>query len=106
MKSLKFSNECLNQHKGGVFTADLGDGAGAQNQIKELREDFAVSFLGLGTCLQSLVGGNHVRYWRQKTTGALFVAASIEKDLSERHAIDDDGYNKGRDEIVQRGDIA
>lgn len=96
MKSLGFSIECLGQHGGGLFTANLGDGAGVQNQVKELREAFGVPFLGLGTCLESLVGGNHIRYWRQSPSGALFVAASLEKNLSENHTVDDDGYNKGR----------
>ena len=96
MKSLGFSQECLGQHGGGLFTGNLGDGAGDQNQVKELREAFGVTFLGLGTCLQSLVGGNHLRYWRQKSSGALFVAASEEKSLADHHAIEDDGYNRGR----------
>lgn len=96
MKSLGLSAECLNQHKGGLFTADLGDGAGSTNQIKELREDFGVPFLNLGTCLESLVGGNHLRYWRQKGSGALFIAASKEKDLAKHHTVDNDGYDKGR----------
>lgn len=94
--SLGFSFECLGQHGGGFFTADLGGGTGVENEVKELREDFGIPFLGLGTCLESLVGGNHLRYWRQDPSGALFVAASVEKDLSEHHAVDDDGYNKGR----------
>jgi len=102
MKSLGFSIECLGQHGGGLFTADLGDGAGTQNQIQELRKDFGVSFLGLGTCLESVVGGNHLRYWRQQGSEALFVAASKEKNLSQHHTVDDDGYNKGRDEIVAK----
>jgi hypothetical protein len=41
--------------------ADLGDGNGKVDQIMELREDFGASFLGIGTCLESLVGGNHFR---------------------------------------------
>lgn len=42
--------------------ADLGDGNGRVDQAVELREDFGVSFLGIGTCLESLNGGNHFRY--------------------------------------------
>jgi hypothetical protein len=96
MKSLGFSTECLNQHGGGFFTANLGDGSGDQKQAAEFRVDFGVSFLGLGTCAESLVGGNHIRYWRQQNSGALFAAASVEKNLSQKHTVDDDGYNKGR----------
>jgi regulator of RNase E activity RraB len=30
-------------------------------QLLELREDFGVSFDGIGTCFESLLGGNHLR---------------------------------------------
>lgn len=59
-----------------------------------------MSFLGLGTCAESLFGGNHLRMFRQDgpnaNTDALFLAVSQEKDLKEHHTVDDDGYNKGR----------
>ncbi|EIN07052.1 hypothetical protein PUNSTDRAFT_70637 [Punctularia strigosozonata HHB-11173 SS5] len=100
MKSLGLSIECLGQHGGGLFTADLGDGNGSKNQTIEMRDDFGVSFLGIGTCLESLTGGNHLRMFRQDgpsaNSGALFLAVSEEKDLSQHHTVDDDGYNKGR----------
>jgi hypothetical protein len=104
-KSLGFSIECLDQHKGGPMQADLGDGNGRVDQTVELREDFGVSFLGIGTCLESLNGGNHFRMWRQNgpkaNSGALFLAASTEKNVQDHHDIEDDGYNKGRDLIVK-----
>jgi hypothetical protein len=43
--------------------------------------------------------------WRQNgpkaNSGALFLAASTEKDVSQHHDIEDNGYNKGRDLIVE-----
>ena len=56
--------------------ADLGDGNGPQPEIKVMRQDYGSS--DAGTCLESLIGGNHFRYWRQNgtlaNTGALFLA--------------------------------
>lgn len=62
VKSLGLSIECLGIHGGGQFSLDLGDGNGPQNQTLEMRYDFGVSFLGLGTCLETLTGGNHLRF--------------------------------------------
>ncbi|KAF8320788.1 hypothetical protein DL93DRAFT_2124390 [Clavulina sp. PMI_390] len=62
-KSIHFSTECMGFHIGNPQTANLGDGLGSQNQIAVIREDF--NNVGLGTCLESLAGGNHFRYWRQ-----------------------------------------
>jgi hypothetical protein len=39
------------------MSADLGDGNGWVNQTIELRQDYAIG----GTCLESLIGGNHFR---------------------------------------------
>lgn len=41
------------------MSANLGDGKGWANQTYELRQDYENS--GIGTCLESLVGGNHFR---------------------------------------------
>jgi hypothetical protein len=42
--------------------------------------------------------------WRQNgagaNSGALFLASSTEKDVSQHHDIADDGYDAGRDAIV------
>ena len=69
------STECLGQHIGGAQTANLGDGNGDVAQTTELREE---RFSILGTCVESLVGGNHLRMYRQNginhPTGALFLA--------------------------------
>lgn len=53
------SQECLGLHLGDPQTANLGDGNGSVNQTVEFRQDFGSDFLG--TCLESLIGGNHFR---------------------------------------------
>ena len=54
------STECFGIHLGDPQSANLGDGNGAVNQTIELRADFGNS--GIGTCGESLAGGNHFRY--------------------------------------------
>ncbi|KLO19470.1 hypothetical protein SCHPADRAFT_935269 [Schizopora paradoxa] len=101
-QSLSFSFECLDIHLGAPQSADLGDGNGQVNQTTELRFDFGNE--ELGTCLETLEGGNHLRVFRQNgsehNTGALFLAVSMEEDLEEGHTIVPNGYNIGRDEFV------
>ncbi len=67
------STECLGIHIGTPQTANLGDGNGAVAQNMELRE-----VVDGTTCLESLLGGNHLRMYRQNgtnhPTGALFLA--------------------------------
>ena len=57
-------------------TANLGDGNGSMNQTMELRNDYGNP--DIGACWESLVGGNHLRMWRQSGpkahTNALFLA--------------------------------
>jgi hypothetical protein len=53
------SEECLGIHLGDPQSANLGDGNGPVNQTIELRQDFGDP--DLGTCLESLIGGNHFR---------------------------------------------
>jgi hypothetical protein len=68
------STECLDIHLGDLQTANLGDGNGNVTQTMELRSNLKVG----GTCAESLVGGNHLRMFRQNgtshNTGALFLA--------------------------------
>jgi hypothetical protein len=68
------STECLGIHLGDSQTANLGDGNGNVAQTIELRENLKIG----GTCEESLVGGNHLRIFRQNgsehNTGALFLA--------------------------------
>ncbi|KAI0305514.1 hypothetical protein B0F90DRAFT_1624765 [Multifurca ochricompacta] len=101
-KALGFSTECLGIHIGGPQSANLGDGNGSVNQTVELREDFGSSIFG--TCLESAAGGNHFRVFRQNgptaNTGALFLAVSQEEDVTKGHTISPDGYDVGRDKLV------
>jgi len=102
-KALGFSTECLGVHLGDPQSANLGDGNGAVNQTMELRQDFGDA--NLGTCLESLIGGNHLRVYRQNgptaNSGAIFLAVSKEQDAEENHNIVPDGYDIGRNLLVQ-----
>lgn len=60
-------------HRGGPQSANLGDGNGYVNETIELREDFG--HRGIGTCLESLVGGNHLRY--------VYVSASVPCSIAD-----------------------
>jgi hypothetical protein len=53
-----------------------------------------------GSCLESLHGGNHLRYWTQESTGAIFVAVSYEYNATLQHDIVNNGYDLGRDLLV------
>ncbi|EKM50799.1 uncharacterized protein PHACADRAFT_200730 [Phanerochaete carnosa HHB-10118-sp] len=101
-QSIGFSTECLGIHLGAPQSANLGDGNGFVNQTIELREDYGVA--EDGTCLESLIGGNHFRVYVQNgtlaPTGAFFLAVSKEEDAFDDHNIVPDGYNIGRDEMV------
>jgi len=101
-QAIGFSRECLCIHLGAPQSANLGDGHGFVNQTIELRQDFGDS--GLGTCLESLIGGNHFRVFRQNglaaNTGALFLAVSQEDDVEESHNIVPNGYDIGRNLLV------
>jgi len=102
VRAIGFSTECLGIHLGGPQSANLGDGNGFVNQTVELRQDFGNP--DLGTCLESLDGGNHLRVFRQNgslaDTSALFLAVSQEEDLEENHTIVPNGYDIGRDSLV------
>lgn len=101
-QSLNFSTECFGQHSGGYQAANLGDGNGSINQTGLFRYDFGNT--GTGTCIESLDGGNHMRFWRQngssENTGAYFIAASIELNSTLGHDIEPNGYDLGRDAIL------
>jgi len=101
-QSVQMSFECLGLHLGGPQSANLGDGNGPVNQTVELRQDFGNS--ELGTCLESLIGGNHLRMFRQNGTlansGALFLAVSKEENVKKGHNIVPNGYDIGRDLLV------
>ncbi|KAJ7121269.1 hypothetical protein C8R43DRAFT_900223 [Mycena crocata] len=97
-QAIGFDVECLGLHLGNPQTANLGDGRGDVNETEVLRQSFGIP--GVGTCLESLSGGNHFRVFPQAGTGALFLAVSKEEDLEESHNIVPDGYNIGRDLLV------
>ncbi|EIW82997.1 hypothetical protein CONPUDRAFT_88997 [Coniophora puteana RWD-64-598 SS2] len=101
-RAIGFSEECFDIHLGGPQSANLGDGNSWVNQTYELRQDYDSS--SIGTCLESLIGGNHFRVYRQNGTqadsGALFLAVSKEEDVSDGHDIVPDGYNIGRNDLV------
>ncbi|KAG1861598.1 hypothetical protein DFJ58DRAFT_872356 [Suillus subalutaceus] len=101
-RAIGFSEECFGIQLGGYMSADLGDGNGWVNQTIELRQDYGNT--GGGTCLESLIGGNHFRIFVQKGTaaesGALFLAVSQEEPISEHHDIMPDGYDIGRNQLV------
>ncbi|KZT63760.1 hypothetical protein DAEQUDRAFT_733464 [Daedalea quercina L-15889] len=101
-RAIGFSEECLDIHLGSPFSANLGDGNSWVNQTIELRQDYGSS--ELGTCLETLIGGNHFRVYIQNgpwaDSGALFLAVSKEEDVETGHDIVPDGYNIGRDQLV------
>ncbi|KAJ8488929.1 hypothetical protein ONZ51_g3266 [Trametes cubensis] len=96
------STECFGIHLGNPFPANLGDGHGWVNQTVELREDYGDA--SAGTCLESLIGGNHFRVYFQNgpsaDSGAAFLGVSKEEPATDNHDIVPDGYNIGRDELV------
>ncbi|GJJ15929.1 hypothetical protein Clacol_010208 [Clathrus columnatus] len=97
--SLGYAEECLGLHAGRLHQADLGDGEGPKDQEYLARQAY---FPILGTCWQSLVGGHHFRAWQQTTTKAWFLGVSKELDSGRNHKIAPNGYNLGRDWLVER----
>ncbi|KAI0079450.1 hypothetical protein K474DRAFT_1591997 [Panus rudis PR-1116 ss-1] len=107
-KSIGFSTECLGLHYGHLHEANLGDGLGRKQEHYLARQAY---FPIAGTCWESVRGGHHFRAWRQNGTladsGAWFVGCvfsffGFALDSSRNHKIDIDGYNKGRDYLVER----
>ncbi|KAM0754324.1 hypothetical protein T439DRAFT_298786 [Meredithblackwellia eburnea MCA 4105] len=102
-RSLGLWNECANLHLGDAQFADLGDGQGWGTELYEMRESWHYPWIG--SCLESVIGGNHFRAWKQNGTlansGAWFLAASKEVDIRGNHMIIKNGYNIGRDIIVE-----
>ncbi|KIJ54987.1 hypothetical protein M422DRAFT_24846 [Sphaerobolus stellatus SS14] len=101
-QSMNFSGECLGQHLGDHQEANLGDGDGARNETAVIRYNYGDP--SLGSCKESVEGGNHFRYWvqdgSQADSGAIFMAVSYEKPIAEGHDIIFDGYNLARDWLV------
>ncbi|KAF7312815.1 hypothetical protein MKEN_00964900 [Mycena kentingensis (nom. inval.)] len=98
-QAIGFDRECLGQHQGTPQTANLGDGRGEVNETAVIRLRRADT-PAAGTCIESLIGGNHFRVFPQAGTNALFLATSKEDDLGEHHNIVANGYDVGRDELI------
>ncbi|EJC98979.1 uncharacterized protein FOMMEDRAFT_23338 [Fomitiporia mediterranea MF3/22] len=100
--SLGFAGECLGQHSGSDQMANLGDGDGYLNETAVIR--WAYGDPTLGTCQETIKGGNHFRYWvqdgKEADSKAVFMALSYEKPIAEQHDIIDNGYNLGRDWLI------
>ncbi|EST04830.1 hypothetical protein PSEUBRA_006137 [Kalmanozyma brasiliensis GHG001] len=101
LRSLDFDRECLGLHGGGYQTAHI-DPRGDLNQDFIFRQIYTPLDHVFGTCIESLVGGNHVRAWQQQGSGAWFLATSKEEKLSKHHMIVPDGYDVGRNEVVRK----
>jgi len=106
-KSIGFSNECLGIHRGNVHGADLGDGIGRRDEQYLSRQYYFHPIYG--TCWESIAGGNHFRAWKQNgteaNTGAWFLAVSKEQYFGKNHEVAADGYNVGRDWLVERAEL-
>ena len=104
-RSLSFSNECLGQHLGSHQGANLGDGNGIQNETAGttsipnrstylyqavIRYNYGDPYLG--TCKETVQGGNHFRYWIQNgkdaNSGAFFMACSYEFPVDRKHFLE------------------
>ncbi|KAJ7278793.1 hypothetical protein C8J57DRAFT_148633 [Mycena rebaudengoi] len=100
--SIGFSGECLGQHAGNPQQVDLGDGNGYLNETAVLRWNYGDP--QLGTCQETIQGGNHFRYWKQDgksaNTSAIFMATSSELPVAQHHSIVVNGYNLGRDYLI------
>ncbi|KAG2138604.1 uncharacterized protein EDB93DRAFT_1322318 [Suillus bovinus] len=101
-QSFGFSTECLGQTDSSEQMANLGDGNGYLNETAVIRWDYGDA--NLGTCQETVEGGNHFRYWIQNgqsaDSGAIFMATSYEMPIADSHNIIVNGYNLGRDWLV------
>ncbi|OZJ05767.1 hypothetical protein BZG36_01326 [Bifiguratus adelaidae] len=98
-QAINFDHECFNLHAGGYDGFDSGDGRGFQNQTFIYRENYNDPS-GVGSCTESLIGGQHVRGFYQSTSGAWFIAASQEESASQNHNIVPNGYDLGRNYVA------
>ncbi|KAF8581576.1 hypothetical protein K439DRAFT_1654035 [Ramaria rubella] len=100
--SIQFSSECLGQHLGDHQMANLGDGHGGLNETAVIRYNYGDP--SLGSCKETVEGGNHFRYWVQNgpdaNSGAIFMALSYELPIAEGHDLIFNSYNLGRDWLV------
>jgi len=104
VQSIGYARECMGLHMGHIHLANLGDGDGRKPEALLFRQHYRMP--GWGTCWESLAGGHHFRAWRQNgtaaNTGAWFLGASKEEDSRRGHTIVANGYNLGRDWLVEQ----
>ncbi|TXT10601.1 hypothetical protein VHUM_02106 [Vanrija humicola] len=98
MLSAGLSTECLGGNFGSKQNASLDATHRNETQIGVLRQNYGDPYLG--ACKETFDGGQHLRYWRQNSTNALFLAVSVEMSLDKQHDIVPNGYNLGRDYLV------
>lgn len=99
--SINFGVSCLGQANGTQQSANLGygdqiQGTGDGNN-GVLRWNYYSPYIG--TCKETVQGGNHFRWFKQQDSNAYFLAASVELSLDTSHMIAQNGYNNGRDRI-------
>lgn len=87
-RSTNLGEECLTLKLGSSQRANL-DGKGEVNEEETLRWNFGNPYIG--TCRETFEGGLHLRYWKQESTGAYFMASSVEMGAALGHDIVVDG---------------
>ncbi|GAA5943282.1 uncharacterized protein JCM15063_000753 [Sporobolomyces koalae] len=102
--SLRFSKQCFQWVDGdSLQAANLGDGNELVNQTTIMRYNYDDPVFG--TCSESLQGGNHFRVFQQNgplaNSSAWFLAVSKEHNLAQHHDIIANGYDLGRDDLVE-----
>ncbi|CAK9779616.1 hypothetical protein CC85DRAFT_288971 [Cutaneotrichosporon oleaginosum] len=97
MLSVYLSTQCLGAQFSAVQEANL-DGRTNVSEIQTLRYNYGDPYIG--SCRETFEGGQHLRYWTQNSTGAIFMAVSVEMELAKGHDIIRNGYNAGRDFLV------
>ncbi|KAG6902624.1 hypothetical protein C0995_014230 [Termitomyces sp. Mi166 len=104
-ESLGFSGECLGQKEATHQAVNLGDGHGYLNETAVIRWNYGDP--SLGTCKETIQGGDHFRYWIQNgpaaNSGAIFMAVSYELPLAKQHDIIPNGYDLGRGSTSANG---
>lgn len=95
--SVHLSTQCLGAKFGAPQHANL-DGHTNVSEIQTLRWNYGDPYIG--SCRETFEGGQHLRYWSQNSTGAIFMAVSVEMALDKGHDIIRNGYNAGRDFLV------
>ncbi|WWD06151.1 hypothetical protein V865_004236 [Kwoniella europaea PYCC6329] len=99
LEAAAFGGQCFGLHMGDKQQSNLGDGNANQTQRSILRYQYFHNHF-LGTCLESIYGGNHIRVFKQETTGAYFMSSSAEEDSSKNHQLGLNAYDSGRDLFV------